>query len=77
MRHALIRTAIMRAATGLAVIAISSALAQPMGPVSKDELFVPQDYRLTYQSLGSWAIAADNGQGSKQMHNVLPPQGRS
>ena len=27
------------------------------------KLRVPQDYRTTYQSLGSWAIAADEGRG--------------
>src|SRR5262249_38573020 len=35
------------------------------------KLRVPQDYRTTYQSLGSWAIAADEGRGSKEGHVVL------
>ena len=30
----------------------------------KGNLRVPADYRTTYQMLGSWAVAADNGQGS-------------
>ncbi len=33
-------------------------------------LRVPADYRTSYQFLGSWAIAADKGQGSKEMHIV-------
>jgi hypothetical protein len=38
-------------------------------------LRVPQDYRTTYQSLGSWAIAADVGRGSKELHVVLASPG--
>ena len=33
-------------------------------------LRVPADYRTTYESLGSWAVAADQGQGSKEIHAV-------
>src|SRR5215831_18578468 len=29
-------------------------------------LRVPADYRIIYQALGSWAIAADNGEGSRE-----------
>ena len=36
---------------------------------------VPQDYRTTYQLLGSWAIAVDEGRGSKEMHTVLASPG--
>src|SRR5512138_57718 len=38
------------------------------------KLRVPQDYRTTYQSLGSWAIAAE-GRGSKEVHVVLASPG--
>lgn len=38
-------------------------------------LRVPADYRTTYQFLGSWAIAADKGQGSKGMHVVYASPG--
>ena len=38
-------------------------------------LRVPQDYRITYQLLGSWAIAADEGRGSKEVHTVLASPG--
>jgi hypothetical protein len=33
-------------------------------------LRVPGDYRTAYQSLGSWAVAADHGEGSKEIHIV-------
>jgi hypothetical protein len=40
-------------------------------------LRVPTDYRTLYQALGSWAIAADSGQGSKEMHMVYMSPGAS
>jgi hypothetical protein len=36
---------------------------------------VPDGYRTKYQGLGSWAIAADEGAGSKQMHQVFASPG--
>lgn len=36
---------------------------------------VPADYRTSYQFLGSWAVAADPGQGSKEMHIVYASPG--
>jgi hypothetical protein len=38
-------------------------------------LRVPADYRTAYQPLGSWAVAADNGPGSKEMHVVYASPG--
>jgi hypothetical protein len=38
-------------------------------------LHVPDAYRTTYQSLGSWAVAADKGQGSKELHVVYTSPG--
>ena len=38
-------------------------------------LRVPADYRTLYQALGSWAIAADSGQSSKEMHTVYASPG--
>jgi hypothetical protein len=38
---------------------------------TQGNLRVPQDYRTIYQGLGSWAVAADNGQGSKELHQVF------
>ena len=38
-------------------------------------LHVPDGYRTTYELLGSWAIAADEGRGSKELHVVLASPG--
>ena len=38
-------------------------------------LRVPADYRTAYQFLGSWAVAADQGQGSKEIHVVYASPG--
>jgi hypothetical protein len=42
---------------------------------SKGNLHVPADYRTTYQFLGTWAVAEDQGQGSKQIHVVYASPG--
>jgi Cytochrome P460 len=42
---------------------------------SKGNLHVPTDYRTSYQTLGSWAVAADEGQGAKEMHVVYASPG--
>jgi hypothetical protein len=36
---------------------------------------VPGDYRTAYQFLGSWAVAADQGPGSKEIHLVYASPG--
>jgi hypothetical protein len=41
----------------------------------KGNMHVPADYRTTYQMLGSWAVAADSGPGSKQLHVVYASPG--
>lgn len=41
----------------------------------KGNLRVPENYRTLYQALGSWAIAADTGRGSKEMHEVYASPG--
>src|SRR3954452_15720764 len=38
-------------------------------------LRVPSDYRTAYQFLGSWAVAADQGEGSKEIHVVYASPG--
>jgi hypothetical protein len=38
-------------------------------------LHVPDDYRTTHQFLGSWAVAADQGKGSKELHDVYASPG--
>jgi Cytochrome P460 len=42
---------------------------------AEGNLRVPDAYRTTYQYLGSWAIAADQGQGSKELHFVYASPG--
>jgi Cytochrome P460 len=43
----------------------------------KGNLRVPADYRTTYEALGSWAVAKDDGPGSKGMHVVYASPGAS
>ena len=38
-------------------------------------LRVPEDYRTAYQFLGAWAIAAEQGKGSQQLHVVYASPG--
>lgn len=38
-------------------------------------LHVPTDYRKSYEFLGTWAVAADEGKGDKQMHIVYASPG--
>ena len=55
--------------------AISSASQTEAAVDAKGNLRVPRDYQTTYQQLGSWAIAADEGRGAKQLHVVLASPG--
>lgn len=42
---------------------------------AKGNLHVPLNFRQVYDYLGSWAIAADSGAGSKQIHEVYASPG--
>lgn len=42
---------------------------------AQGNLRVPEGYRMTYELLGSWAVAADPGQGSKELHVVYASPG--
>lgn len=42
---------------------------------AQGNLRVPENYRTIYQHLGSWAIAADSGRSSKEMHDVYASPG--
>lgn len=42
---------------------------------NEGNLHVPSAYRTAYQMLGSWAVADDNGPGSKQLHVVYASPG--
>ena len=69
-----------------AAIAIA-AKAQMSGGSSRDlsktdqvadaagNLHVPDSYRTSYEFLGSWAVAADQGQGAKEFHTVYASPG--
>jgi hypothetical protein len=67
----------------IAIAALSSMQAtainnasQTMATVdAKGNLRVPREYRTTYEPLGSWAVAADVGRGSKQLHVVFASPG--
>ena len=41
----------------------------------KGNLRVPSDYRTAYRTLGSWAVAKDDGPGSKELHVVYASPG--
>jgi Cytochrome P460 len=56
-------------------ISISSASQTQAVVDAEGNLRVPPDYRTTYEALGSWAIAADEGRGSKELHVVLASPG--
>jgi hypothetical protein len=55
--------------------AISSASQTEAAVDAEGNLHVPRDYQTTYQPLGSWAVAADEGRGSKELHVVLASPG--
>ena len=38
-------------------------------------MHIPSDYRTTYEFLGSWSIAGDDGKGAKQLHVVYASPG--
>jgi hypothetical protein len=42
---------------------------------AQGNLRVPEDYRIAYQLLGAWAIAGDQGAGSKELHVVYASPG--
>jgi len=63
------------ALSSMQATAISSASQTEAAVDAKGNLRVPRDYQTTYQQLGSWAVAADEGRGAKQLHVVLASPG--
>ena len=66
----------------IAIAAHSQVNTSPSGGVksvavddAQGNLHVPDGYRTTYELLGSWAVAADQGQGSKELHVVYASPG--
>ena len=70
-----ISTVIAVAANGQMTTAPSSGLQTETVADATGNLHVPDGYRATYQFLGSWAVAADQGQGSKEVHLVYASPG--
>ena len=77
---------IVMGAVGISVMIAIAAHSEVNAPLSngmksgavddaQGNLHVPDGYRTTYQLLGSWAIAADRGQGSKEPHVVYASPG--
>jgi Cytochrome P460 len=62
------------AAYGQMSATVSSDMAKADAAVAEN-LRVPEDYRTTYQLLGSWAVAAGEGRGSKELHVVYASPG--
>ena len=62
----------LRADPGTQARIASSSGPTPMG---SGNLRVPSDYRTACQFLGSWAVAADQGRGAKQIHTVYASPG--
>src|SRR3954454_6387065 len=72
---------------GISIVALTAVaiVAQSHKPITSGKsapvvdaqgnLRVPANYQTSYEYLGSWAIAADQGQGSKQLHNVYTSPG--
>jgi hypothetical protein len=66
---------VIAALAPMQAISISSASQTQAAVDAEGNLHVPPDYRTTYEALGSWAIAADEGRGSKELHVVLASPG--
>ena len=64
----------------LTIVGRAGAAADPSSETdavadAEGALRVPADYRSMYEYLGSWAVAADKGEGSKQLHSVYASPG--
>ena len=56
-------------------VAADSELKAEAEAAANGNLHVPDAYRTTYQFLGAWAVAADQGQGSGELHVVYASPG--
>ena len=67
----------MAVISAMVVMAVAAAQEPKTESVAdgKGNLHVPADYRTAYQSLGSWAVAANPGQGSAELHVVYASPG--
>src|ERR1700744_6283723 len=58
---------------GLVAIGAASVRHSPAAETIEDahgNLHVPNSYRTTYELLGAWSVAGDQGQGAKDLHVV-------
>jgi hypothetical protein len=66
---------------GLACGAVAVVAAEAEGPQAgavvdaAGNLHVPADYRASYEFMGTWSVAADEGQGAKELHGVYASPG--
>ena len=75
--------ALVTAASVLLIAALGESGAREPGGASgaqsvvdgNGNMHVPENYRREYEYLGSWAVAADQGQGSKDIHVVYASPG--
>jgi hypothetical protein len=77
MKNRVIASAFVGALAIMSVIRpVSADDMSPQNIVDQNgNMKVPSNYRSAFQFLGAWAIAADDGQGSKQMHIVYASPG--
>lgn len=73
------RTKVLILAAATAVSGIGFAATSSGGATAvvdaAGKLRVPANYRASYQYLGTWSVAADTGQGAKEMHIVYASPG--
>jgi hypothetical protein len=58
-----------------ALVAADGELKAEAAADTNGNLRVPNAYRTTYEFLGTWAVAADHGQGSQELHVVYASPG--
>lgn len=77
MRNRVIASAFIGALAIMSItLRVSAGDISPQQVVDQNgNLKVPTNYRSDFQYLGSWAVAADDGHGSKQMHIVYASPG--
>ena len=59
----------------MALVAADGELKAEAVADTNGNLHVPNAYRTTYEFLGTWAVAADHGQGSQELHVVYASPG--
>jgi hypothetical protein len=59
----------------MALVAADGELKAEAVADTNGNLHVPNAYRTTYEYLGTWAVAADQGQGSQELHLVYASPG--